>query len=69
MPGASGADLVTRLKKTYPSVPALFISGHTDDFIVHHGVLDEGVEFLPKPFSPQELSSRVRILLDHSEEL
>ena len=69
MPGASGADLVARLKKTYPSVPAIFMSGHTDDFIVHHGVLDEGVEFLPKPFSPQELSSRVRLLLDHSEEL
>ncbi len=68
MPGASGADLVARLKNNYPETPAIFMSGHTDDFIVHHGVLDEGVEFLPKPFSPQELSSRVRKLLDLSEE-
>jgi CheY-like chemotaxis protein len=66
MPGTSGADLVERLKRTYPETPAVFMSGHTDDFIVHHGVLDEGVEFLPKPFSPQELSSRIRKLLDIS---
>jgi len=64
MPGESGAELAERLKPLYPEVPVLFMSGHTDDFIVHHGVLDEGVEFLAKPFSPTELSVKLRQILD-----
>ncbi|MFC1500266.1 PAS domain S-box protein [Candidatus Zixiibacteriota bacterium] len=68
MPGESGAELADRLKPLYPEVPVLFMSGHTDDFIVHHGVLDEGVQFIPKPFSPQELSRVLRNILDDSEE-
>ncbi|MCK4772595.1 MAG: PAS domain S-box protein [Candidatus Latescibacteria bacterium] len=64
MPGASGAELAERLQPRYPSVPVLFMSGYTDDFIVHHGVLDEGVAFLPKPFSPNELAGKVREILD-----
>ncbi len=66
MPGESGAELAERLKPLYPDVPILFMSGHTDDFIVHHGVLDEGVEFIAKPFSPQELSLKLREILDDS---
>ena len=64
MPGESGAELADRLKPLYPEVPVLFMSGYTDDFIVHHGVLDEGVEFITKPFSPQELSRKLRDILD-----
>jgi len=41
----------------------LFMSGYTDDAIVHHGVLDEGMEFLQKPLTPDTLARRVREVL------
>ena len=56
---------------TEPAVPAgpglrcLFISGYTADVIADHGVLDEGVHFLQKPFSAQDLAASVRDALDH----
>jgi CheY-like chemotaxis protein len=52
------------LKTTYPDLKVLFTSGYTEDAIAHHGVLDEGVEFLPKPYSPANLARKVRELLD-----
>ena len=64
MPGESGAELAERLRPLYPDVPILFMSGHTDDFIVHHGVLDDSVEFIAKPFSPHDLSRKLRDILD-----
>jgi len=42
----------------------LYVSGYTDDAIVHHGILEVGTEFLQKPFSPGALASRVRQALD-----
>ncbi|MFC1628341.1 PAS domain S-box protein [Gemmatimonadota bacterium] len=68
MPGESGAELAERLRPLYPKVPVLFMSGHTDDFIVHHGVLDESVLFIPKPFSPRDLSQKLRDILDDPKE-
>ncbi|MDA8135976.1 MAG: response regulator [Desulfobacteraceae bacterium] len=64
MPGMNGKDLVKRIGQLFPDIKALFMSGYTSDVIAHHGVLDKGVYFIQKPFSRQELSKKVREVLD-----
>ena len=64
MPGLDGGALGEELRIRYPGLPVLFVSGYTDDALGDHGVLREGVEFLPKPFSGAELLARVRAILD-----
>lgn len=49
-----------------PGVKVLFMSGYTDNAIVHHGVLDAGTHFIGKPFSGHELTRKVREALDNS---
>lgn len=60
MPGMDGAALAGRLQRTRPGLKVLYMSGYTDDAIVHRGVLDSGTSFLPKPFSLQDLAEKVR---------
>ncbi len=60
MPGISGPELVERLQPRFPGTAVLFMSGYTDDVIVHHGILDEGVDLLNKPLTVQELLRGVR---------
>lgn len=64
MPGMSGAVLVKRLEKTLPGVPALYMSGYTDNGVVHHGVLDPGTPFIEKPFAIEALVGKLREVLD-----
>jgi len=64
MPRMGGKVMAEWLKTTYPDLKILFTSGYTDDAIAHHGVLDRGVEFLPKPYSPASLARKVREMLD-----
>ncbi len=51
---------------TNPDINILFTSGYPDEAITHYGVLDEGVDFLPKPYTPATLARRVRKMLDAS---
>jgi CheY-like chemotaxis protein len=64
MPGASGRDLVQRISPVRPTMKIVYMSGYTDDAIVHHGVLDAGVTLIAKPFSPEDLARRIRSVLD-----
>jgi signal transduction histidine kinase len=64
MPGLDGRSLADELQRRKPGVRVLYVSGYTQDVISHHGVLDTGVELLPKPFSSGALLARVRAILD-----
>jgi two-component system, cell cycle sensor histidine kinase and response regulator CckA len=64
MPGMSGRVLAERLASIRPGIKVLYMSGYDDDALVHHGVLEEGVQLLGKPFSPAELARKVREVLD-----
>ncbi len=65
MPGGlSGRDLAEHLKQTRPTTRVLFMSGYTDSTIVHHGMLEEGVMFMQKPFTPLALARQVREMLE-----
>jgi CheY-like chemotaxis protein len=65
MPQMGGKVMAEWLKTTYPDLKVLFTSGYTGDTIAHHGVLDAGVEFLPKPYTPAILARKVREVLDN----
>ncbi|MBU1567866.1 MAG: response regulator [Proteobacteria bacterium] len=64
MPDMNGRDLSKKLLSMSPGLKCLFMSGYTANVIAHHGVLDTGVQFINKPFSKQDLSTKVREVLD-----
>ena len=63
MPDMNGQRLASTLKETIPDLKTLFMSGYTANVIAHHGVLEEGIDFLPKPFSKKDLAARVHRVL------
>ena len=64
MPEMNGRDLANALQALYPDLRLIFMSGYTANVIAHRGVLDEGVNFIAKPFSKKDLAVKVRTVLD-----
>lgn len=64
MPEMNGRDLAKNILSLYPGLKCLFMSGYTANVIAHHGVLDEGVNFIQKPFSKEDLIVKIREVLD-----
>lgn len=69
MPGLSGRELAEQLAPLRKEMKVLYMSGYTDDAIVHHGVLEEGTAFIEKPFTPLTLSRKVREVLNTTAEV
>jgi len=63
MPGMDGREVARRVSQRFPSIGVLYISGYTEDAIVHDGVLDQGVEFMQKPLDGTTLLHKVRAML------
>ncbi|MFA6003229.1 MAG: MEDS domain-containing protein [Elusimicrobiota bacterium] len=64
MPGTSGRALSDKLCAQVPGLKTLYMSGYTDEVIAQHGVLESGIELLPKPFAPDFIARKVRGVLD-----
>ena len=64
MPNMNGKELAARIREMNPAVKIVFMSGYTSDIVAERDVVDQGVEFIQKPFSLDELTHRVRQVLD-----
>ncbi len=64
MPEMTGRELAEHINALRPGLKLLFMSGYTADVIAHHGILDEDVHFIQKPFSSKSLSAKIREVLD-----
>ena len=65
MPEMNGRELSNEINSLYPNIKCLYMSGYTNNLIVHQGILDKGIHFLQKPFSMQDLAIKVREALDY----
>ena len=64
MPEMNGRELSEQMQQLDPGLKILFMSGYTADVIAHRGILDEGINFISKPFSPKEMAAKIREVLD-----
>jgi two-component system, cell cycle sensor histidine kinase and response regulator CckA len=64
MPGLSGSELALQIVKRKPDIAVLFMSGYTDNAVANHEILEHGIHFLQKPFTPSTLTQKLREILD-----
>ena len=64
IPGMNGRQLAERLIQIHPEMKVLYTSGYTENAIAHHGVIDEGLHFIGKPYTPQALAKKLRDVLE-----
>ncbi|EKD82351.1 MAG: two-component sensory box histidine kinase/response regulator [uncultured bacterium] len=64
MPDMNGADLAKEISRLHPETVCLFMSGHTANVIARHGVLEEGVHLIEKPFTSKDLAAKIGELID-----
>jgi len=62
--GMSGRDIADRVTALRPETKVLYMSGYTDNAIVHHGVMEPGIAFIGKPFTPTALLQKLRQVID-----
>jgi len=67
MPRMGGGELFNRLRRLRPDIKVLYVSGYTNNAIVHQGVLDPGIAFLQKPYTPVSLARKVKEVLEAGE--
>ena len=67
MPGMGGVELVERLRKNQPDLRVLFMSGYTDNAIVHQGILDPGTPFIQKPFHIKDLAVKIKEVMQGTD--
>ena len=67
MPKMSGRRLAETLLRTNPSLKVLYMSGYTDNAILHKGILNPETQFIQKPFTPEAIARKVREVLDAKE--
>jgi ligand-binding sensor domain-containing protein/signal transduction histidine kinase len=65
MPGKNGRELFRHLVRSIPGLKVLYMSGYTDNVIAHHGILEDGINFLQKPINEKSLLQKVRNALDN----
>jgi DNA-binding NtrC family response regulator len=66
MPGMNGRQLADQLIHLHPKMKVLYMSGYTDNAVFHHGILEEGVNYIQKPFTIGGLMKKMREVLDRS---
>jgi CheY-like chemotaxis protein len=63
MPKMDGGELIKKIKELYPQIKILLMSGYTDDSIIHHGICGDGMPFIQKPFTIDELAKKIHDVL------
>ena len=65
--GMNGTQVAAEAERLHPGIGVVYMSGYTENAVIHHGRLDEGVSLLQKPFRREELARKVREILDSRE--